>query len=593
MFSTVWQKPEKRITINTESSEYNVIGILPMVWIEHCVECAAPLCYESCKIYKSRADNRCLRFENGVIPYFFPNESITGGQITFRRWAKLEGGNPKHFLAVKKKLIEKLCYSFNFIGYKIEKLMTNISWNRHRPCKMIESVLSLYLHHHKFSKVMPIDGFLCDVYNHESDNIRIILEITDKGNSIYKNSYILQPGWNNWFISLIEFDIDFSKNLLIKLYLEGNNTGTLTFRYLDFVALETVCPTVQKQPAKRVKCVAWDLDNTLWDGVIGDVKDGNVKVRPEVISMIQKLDSMGVLQTVVSKNTFDVAWQKIEEIGIADYFLYPAINWGRKSYNMQAIAKELNINIDTFALIDDSEFEREEVKSTLPQIRVYDISELDILLSYPEFDIPITIESAHRRQSYIVDRKRKLIKASYGDDYDTFLKDCQIQMNIFTPTKFEDKERCFELLQRSNQYNLSKERRTEEEYLSLFGNPKYSIFALQVKDKFGDYGIVGFVTIENDNEKFFCRDFVMSCRVAQKKVERAFWSWFVDQIHECGKLHIDVYKTQKNQPLREELKKMPFMLSEDEEYTRFTFVKSSKDFINDGVIEVKSVFCMQ
>lgn len=589
MFSTVWQKPNKRLIIDVNNSQYNVIGIVPMIWIEHCVECAAPLCYKTCKIYLPRADERCLRFENGVIAYPFPKEAITGGQISFRRWAKLEAKNPNLFIAVKKNRIEKICRIFNNIGYGIEKAMAHIRWNRHRPCKMIESALLNYMCLHKFHNTIPVDGFLCEVFNHEPFGIRIILEITSSGNSVYKNSYALQSGWNDWFIPLNEFNVDFNKSLLIKVYLENNSTGTFTFRYLDFVALEIEHQTKLPQPAKKVKCVAWDLDNTLWKGVIGDAKDSKVDVRPEVISMIMKLDSMGILQTIVSKNTFDIAWQKIEELGIADYFLYPAINWGRKSHNMLAIAKELNINIDTFALIDDSAFEREEVKSTLPQTRVYDIKELNQLLNYPEFDIPITSESALRRQSYIIECKRNSIKASYGDNYDTFLKDCLIQMDVFKPIRKKDRERCFELLQRSNQYNLCKERRTEEEYATLFINPAYSIFAIQVKDKFGDYGIVGFVTIEKVEEKFYCRDFVMSCRVAQKKIERAFWGWYIKLMPKSGKIYIDVYKTQKNKPLREELKKMPFIVSEDEEYARFSFDKSNGEFVRDEIINVNQL----
>ena len=136
--------------------------------------------------------------------------------------------------------------------------------------------------------------------------------------------------------------------------------------------------------------------------------------------LIKRLDEMGVIQTITSKNNFDLAWQKIVSLGLGDYFIYPAINWERKSQSMMAIAKELNINIDTFALIDDSAFERDEVRSALPQPRQYDVSEINSILLYPEFDLPITEESKNRRLSYMIEAKRKNILSSWDGDYDAF-----------------------------------------------------------------------------------------------------------------------------------------------------------------------------
>ena len=117
MYSTVWQDKSKIISIENVKSEYNVTGVVPLLWIEHCVECAAPLCYKTCKIFKPRSDNRCKRFENGVIEYKFPKDQYVGGQLTFRRWAKLESQFPIHVLAVPKRKLIKHCSSFNHIGY--------------------------------------------------------------------------------------------------------------------------------------------------------------------------------------------------------------------------------------------------------------------------------------------------------------------------------------------------------------------------------------------------------------------------------------------------------------------------------------------
>ena len=100
---------------------------------------------------------------------------------------------------------------------------------------------------------------------------------------------------------------------------------------------------------------------------------------------MRKLDERGILQTIVSKNDHHEAWAMVEKLGLAEYFLYPAIGWGRKSDSLRRIAERLNIGLDTFAFVDDSAFERAEVAEALPMVRVYDEkgTSLEQLLSLP------------------------------------------------------------------------------------------------------------------------------------------------------------------------------------------------------------------
>ena len=461
--------------------------------------------------------------------------------------------------------------------------MKHIAWHKHRPSKVVESLGQIYTLNHTFRRdVKAIDGFLATVYNHQDQAQKFIFEIEHDGRIDYINQFLLEPGWNEKFIPFSEMRIEKLVSPHVRLYLNNNDTGRFTFMFLDFVSIKD---SIKRKPAAKVKCVAWDLDNTLWEGVVGD--DNNVNPREKVIELIKLLDKRGILQTIVSKNDYDIAWRKIEEIGISDYFLYPAINWGRKSQNLMKIAKNLNINIDSFALIDDSEFERNEVKTVLPQVRVYDVNSIDSLLSLQEFDVPVTELSSQRRQSYLTEYKRKKILASYGDDYDCFLKDCQIMMTVFRPKSHEERERCFELVQRSNQYNISKEKRSDDEYNRLYEKSNFTLYGLRVKDKYGDYGIIGFVSIFDDNHTHHLQDFVMSCRVAQKKVERAFFNWLVGQYDTGEVLNIDVYKTDRNMPLREELSKMPFSIVTDSvDKICFSVQKGSGVFVDDGIINV-------
>lgn len=110
---------------------------------------------------------------------------------------------------------------------------------------------------------------------------------------------------------------------------------------------------------KKIKCVVWDLDNTVWNGVL--IEDAKVTPRDGIKEIIETLDERGILQSIASKNDAGCALAKLRELGLDEYFIYPQINWGNKSSSVKEIAKSINIGIDTLALIDDQAFERDEV----------------------------------------------------------------------------------------------------------------------------------------------------------------------------------------------------------------------------------------
>ena len=325
--------------------------------------------------------------------------------------------------------------------------------------------------------------------------------------------------------------------------------------------------TQDPTPAAAVKCVAWDLDNTLWDGVIGDDGADNVAVDPRALELIAALDERGVLQTIVSKNTHDVAWKKIEELKLDHYFLYPAIHWGPKSESLSAISKQLNINIDTFAVIDDNPFERREIVARFPQVRTYDpATDLNDLLQRSEFNFSVSAESRNRRAKYQAEAKRKRIQTAWHGEFDAFLATCNMVLHISTPTQNEI-PRCLELIQRSNQFNLSTQRYSESEFLALLDDSSCECFALRVDDDFGSYGIVGFCAFraerntQTDELEHTLIDFVLSCRVAQKRIEDAFLKWYARHLYarKSVRLFARLRVTDRNQPLRNELTRVGFV----------------------------------
>lgn len=549
-----------------------------------------PACYKTCPMFEDRRDGRCKRFDFGQQRITFENSALDGATISFRRWGKLAAYIPKQLETVDVSRIHRIERWLNGTSRCLESFSQALRWKFYRPSRTWVTMVDrwIFQRHAVFRKTTPPDGFLAVIYNHEPEQKTVFVELLKgKKHLFYRDAIVLKPGWNEWYKPITEIPLNNVPGTMLNLYFQGDEVGMLTLKYFDFVALKQQALTVATKPADKVKCVAWDLDNTMWDGVIGDDGSEGVNLRPDSLKLVRQLDEMGVLQTIVSKNNFDVAWQKLREIGLDEYFLYPAINWGRKSQSLQAIAKRLNINIDTFAVIDDSLFERGEISSALPQVRVFDVTEVPEMLNRPEFDIPITSESKKRRESYRTDMKRNDIFASWSGDYDTFLKDCSLSMRVFVPKLPDDVKRCLELIQRSNQYNVSGEKRDAAYMENLLSDAQRMAYGYHVQDKYGRYGIVGFCAFQKEGNVYILTDFVMSCRVAQKKVERAFFNFFINSLENGSTVKILVNKTARNSPLREELRKMPLLQDFDNDrQVAYHYTKSEAPFLTEDIINV-------
>ncbi|GAA0391470.1 HAD-IIIC family phosphatase [Paenibacillus motobuensis] len=145
-----------------------------------------------------------------------------------------------------------------------------------------------------------------------------------------------------------------------------------------------------------IKCLIWDLDDTLWQGTLSE--NGEVKLRPGIREVLRTLDHRGILQSIASRNDPDQASQKLAELGIDHFFLYPQFGWGSKTDSIRKIAQEMNINTDALAFIDDNPYERYEVSTYLPEVNVYEADDTAELPELPEFQFVISEESSKRRQ---------------------------------------------------------------------------------------------------------------------------------------------------------------------------------------------------
>src|SRR5690554_3135807 len=128
----------------------------------------------------------------------------------------------------------------------------------------------------------------------------------------------------------------------------------------------------KERAVRKIKCVIWDLDHTIWEGIL--MEDSTVRLHDHIVEVIETLDQRGILQSIASRNEHDVAMEKLKQLGIDHYFIYPQINWNNKSASIQSIVESINIGMDTIAFIDDQPYEREEVNFHHPDVLCIDAS---------------------------------------------------------------------------------------------------------------------------------------------------------------------------------------------------------------------------
>ncbi len=515
----------------------SVAAVYLLSWCEHCIECAVPECFNLCPLYVRRLDRKCARFQRGILPNFdFPGLFSYGAEIEFRRWGKLETTFGFGSVSTRRaRLLDRLDRAVLSCIRPVSHMARSLS-----PFYRInggyavlrELLLQRATRRHK----EEFDEFVIDVWNLDPRPVRLVLECWQQGPK-FRLSIDLGPGRTIRRIPAATMNVDLYGSFgMIRVYPENDAEAHVAFSWLDFVKYRTALEPDITEPAAethaaarlsspKVKCVIWDLDQTAWDGILGEQAVEAVSIRPDVLRTMFALDEKGILQSIASKNDYEMAWHVLEGLGVAHLFLYPQINWKPKSANIKEIISALNIGADSCVFIDDSTFERAEVGHDVPGIRILSDRDVPGLLERPEFDVPITQESKQRRTSYVTDSERRRESLEYGDRYETFLKSCNMEAVLFRPTEPEQVERCLELLHRSNQLNLSTYRYTRDEFERLLANQAVLAICTSCRDRFGDYGIVGFSSMTVSDSAAVLKDFVLSCRVAQKKLENAWFRW--------------------------------------------------------------------
>ncbi len=578
-YSKQYKKAEYKKNI---ADVFHVTAVRPSMWEEHCLECSAPACYSTCPHYIARKDGRCRRFYDGF--HVYDNDLGCNGQgmrIRFHKWANMMTIIFPAMLGLKE--YKNLKETNDRLGKHLQKiadsrLPVKVKW---LDIRTEEFIRRKKLRNLKGENNIP-DAFIFHGYSFNDFSYHLVMEIYDENTSVFKTSVLIEPGENLRILAKDQLSsAAWADNYLVKIYPENDIEAELDILWCDFVKGNFL--EIEK-PADKVKCVVWDLDNTLWNGTLIETENtDSLELNKHVLETIKALDERGIIQSVASKNDFEPAWEVIKKLGLDDYFLYPQIHWNAKSTSIDNIAKSLNIGTDSLVLIDDSAFERNQVHSVHPEVRVYGPGELDVLLDKDEFDVLVTEESRKRRLMYKAEEKRNQLLESDHTDLTAFLRKCHLSTEIFKPDTKEELTRCYELVVRTNQLNMSGKKYTEDEFKKVLEREGCRSFAFSCKDDFGEYGIVGFGQYTVSCGQLIFNEFAMSCRVAGKYVESALFTALLNK-EQCDKGVFNVQKTKKNALLRRTLEEIGFIKNtETEKNTEYLFTGNLK---NKDVVSV-------
>ena len=307
--------------------------------------------------------------------------------------------------------------------------------------------------------------------------------------------------------------------------------------YTSQTAIRTArdyCGIIRALVGKTKKCLVIDADYTLWDGILGE--DGVDKIAPyqEFQEDLVALKNRGVLLALCTKNNpadIQEVFEKRDMPLKAEHLVIIKANWNPKPDNIRQIAQDLNIGLDSLVFVDDSQFECDLVGESLPEV--------DVLKAHGDsadwksmwrglFDaISRSDEDTHRTEMYRADLQRKEIRATSITPED-YLKSLKMTVTIGRATEAE-MSRVAQLTQKTNQFNLTTTRRTEDDIRQMVNDGCYDVFYLKLEDRVSDLGLVGVAIVCYEGKTVTITDFLLSCRALGRKVEDVLLSHVMDE----------------------------------------------------------------
>ncbi len=305
---------------------------------------------------------------------------------------------------------------------------------------------------------------------------------------------------------------------------------------------------------KVAKAIAVDLDNTLWGGVVGEDGMDGIKLSADhkggawrdVQRVLLDLYRRGIILAICSKNNPAEAMEAIAKhpgmLLRPEHFAAVRTNWNDKATNLREIAAELNIGLDAIAFLDDNPVERDWVRRQLPEVTVIELPAEPMgfaaaLRDSPVFErLSLSTEDRERGRHYAEQRQRAELQQSTGTIED-FYRSLHMKVEIL-PVDAPSLARAAQLTQKTNQFNLTTRRYSEEQMAELMRSPQWNLMTIRVVDRFGDNGIVGLSMMKTEAGVSEIDTFLLSCRVIGRTVETAFLSVIAETSRRAGATHL-------------------------------------------------------
>ena len=345
-----------------------------------------------------------------------------------------------------------------------------------------------------------------------------------------------------------------------------------------------VCRLIGALRGKSRRCLVLDLDNTLWSGVIGDDGLEGIIIGPgdatgeahlSLQQAVLSLRDRGIVLAVSSKNDDAVArsaFQTHPEMLLREEHISVfQANWNDKASNIKAIAEELSLGLDALVLLDDNPAERGLVRRLLPQVAVPELPEdpslyARTLMASGYFEA-ITFSAEDRnRADFYRDNARRIALQKQAGDVDAYLASLEMVIR-FRPFDHIGRARITQLINKSNQFNLTTRRYTEAEIRDIGRDPNYYTLQVSLADIYGDNGMISVVICQRNGEDWYVDTWLMSCRVLGRRVENAVLSQLLGEARGRGiRRIVGAYRaTARNKMVENHYAKLGFSVMEKQD----------------------------
>jgi len=300
-----------------------------------------------------------------------------------------------------------------------------------------------------------------------------------------------------------------------------------------------------------IKCVIWDLDNTLLSGVyLESGAQSPPPADPGMLGVLHELRGRGIIHAIATRNPPEAAQHAAQASGLE--FAAAECGWGRKSDAVHRIIADLGLAPDAVAFVDDDLYERAEVSLAVPQALVLSPEDMADAVGWAEFSPAVVTAEARRRGEMYAERRRRQEEArAFAGTRDEFLRYSGTKVTI-APAAAADAPRLHELSVRTHQFNSTGETVAEAALRTLIGSPAHQVTTVRLSDRFGDDGLVGGCVVEPGERAWTVTLLMMSCRAMGRGVIEALLAWLVRSAAREGAaaLVVPCLVSPRNVPLR-------------------------------------------